>query len=60
MQLYDRKIDVHGSSLECYIKNSSNIKLQKDAHIKKKQKLNLQAFKVFNKEIYRYSNILKN
>jgi len=63
MQLYDiEKIDVHGGSLRCYIKNSSKYKVTKRCKSilsDEKQKLNLQAFKVFNKEIYRYSNILR-
>ena len=64
MQLYDiEKIDVHGGSLRCYIKNCSNYKVTKRCKrilSYEKQKLNLQAFKKFNEEIYKYSIILKN
>ncbi len=64
MQLYDiEKIDVHGGSLRCYIKNCSKYKVSKRCRkilSDEKQNLNLQAFKKFNKEIYRYSNMLKN
>ncbi len=64
MTLYDiEKINVHGGSLRCYIKNSSNPKITnrcKKIIEDEKKYLNISAFKSFNKEIYLNSKILKN
>jgi C-methyltransferase. len=63
MQLYDiEKVNIHGGSLRCYIKNSQN---NKESQRCKKilsdeiKNLNLKAFNTFNKEIFRNSKILK-
>ena len=63
MTLYDiEKINVHGGSLRCYIKNSLSPNITK--RCKKiindeKQNLNINAFKFFNKQIYLNAKILK-
>ena len=63
MKLYDiEKIDAHGGSLRCYIKNSLNPKITnrcKKILASEIKNLNLHAFKRFNKEIFRNSRILK-
>ena len=64
MKLYDiEKINVHGGSLRCYIKNSPDCKITKRCKKilnEEKQKLNLKAFNIFNKAIVKYSRLLKN
>ncbi|MDB2349789.1 class I SAM-dependent methyltransferase, partial [Alphaproteobacteria bacterium] len=63
MSLYDiEKIEAHGGSLRCYIKNSVNYK--KTARCKKilsdeLKKLNLTKFKLFKKEITKEAKIFK-
>ena len=63
MTLYDiEKINVHGGSLRCYIKNSLNSKITnrcKKIINYEKQNLNINAFKFFNKQIYLNAKILK-
>ena len=63
MKLYDiEKIEPHGGSLRCFIKNSLNTKISnrcKKILNNEKQNLNLNAFKKFNKQIYKNSKILK-
>ena len=63
MTLYDiEKIDVHGGSLRCYIKNSLTPKITnrcKKILSDEKQNLNINSFKKFNKQIYLNSKILK-
>ncbi len=64
MKLYDiEKIDAHGGSLRCFIKNSKNSKITKRCQTilnSEKKELNVQAFKFFNQQIYKNSIILKN
>jgi methylation protein EvaC len=63
MSLYDiEKIEAHGGSLRCYIKNSFNFK--KTPRCKKilndeLKKLNLYEFKLFKKEITKEAKIFK-
>jgi len=63
MSLYDiEKIQAHGGSLRCYIKNSLNYK--KTTRCKKilndeSKKLNLSEFKIFKKEIINEAKIFK-
>ena len=63
MTLYDiEKIDVHGGSLRCFIKNSLTPKITnrcKKILSDEKQNLNINSFKKFNKQIYLNSKILK-
>ena len=63
MTLYDiEKIDVHGGSLRCFIKNSLTPKITnrcKKILSDEKQNLNINSFKKFNKKIYLNSKILK-
>ena len=63
MTLYDiEKINVHGGSLRCYIKNSLSPKITnrcKKILEYEKQNLNINAFKFFNKQIYLNAKILK-
>ena len=63
MKLYDiEKIDAHGGSLRCFIKNSKNCKITKRCHKifkSERENLNLKSFKHFNMEIYKNSKILK-
>ena len=63
MTLYDiEKIDVHGGSLRCFIKNSLRPKITnrcKKILNDEKQSLNINSFKKFNKQIYLNSKILK-
>ena len=63
MTLYDiEKIDVHGGSLRCFIKNSLKPKITNRCKIilnDEKQNLNINSFKKFNKQIYLNSKILK-
>ena len=63
MTLYDiEKIDVHGGSLRCFIKNSLTPKITnrcKKILSDEKQNLNIKSFKKFNKQIYLNSKILK-
>tara|TARA_Y100001935_G_C17281332_1_gene497651 strand:- start:26 stop:1210 length:1185 start_codon:yes stop_codon:yes gene_type:complete len=63
MTLYDiEKIDVHGGSLRCFIKNSLRPKITnrcKKILNDEKQNLNINSFKKFNKQIYLNSKILK-
>ena len=63
MTLYDiEKINVHGGSLRCYIKNSLSPKITnrcKKIINYEKQNLNINAFKFFNKQIYLNAKILK-
>ncbi len=63
MTLYDiEKIDVHGGSLRCFIKNSLRPKITnrcKKILNDEKQNLNFNSFKKFNKQIYLNSKILK-
>ena len=59
--LWYRKINVHGGSLRCYIKNSLNQNTNRCKKILQyeKQNLNINAFKFFNKQIYLNAKILK-
>ena len=63
MTLYDiEKINVHGGSLRCYIKNSLSPKITnrcKNILNYENQNLNINAFKFFNKQIYLNAKILK-
>ncbi len=63
MYLYDiEKIDVHGGSLRCFIKNSHNTKITnrcKKILNEEKKNLNVIEFKKFNTEIYKNSKLLK-
>ena len=63
MTLYDiEKIDIHGGSLRCYIKNSVSQKITfrcKKILDDEKRNLSINAFKFFNKKIFLNSNILK-
>ncbi len=63
MTLYDiEKINVHGGSLRCFIKNSLRPKITnrcKKILNDEKQSLNINSFKKFNKQIYLNSKILK-
>ena len=63
MTLYDiEKINVHGGSLRCFIKNSTNSKITnrcKKILNDEKLNLNINAFKFFNKQIYLNAKILK-
>ncbi len=63
MTLYDiEKINVHGGSLRCYIKNSLSPNITnrcKKIINEEKQNLNMNAFKFFNKQIYLNAKILK-
>ena len=63
MTLYDiEKIDIHGGSIRCYIKNSLSQKITfrcKKILDNEKQNLSINAFKFFNKKIFLNSNILK-
>ena len=63
MTLYDiEKINVHGGSLRCYIKNSLSPNITnrcKKIINEEKQNLHMNAFKFFNKQIYLNAKILK-
>ena len=63
MTLYDiEKINIHGGSIRCFIRNNKKIKktIRCKKYISEELKsLNLKLFKNFNKEIYRNSEILK-
>ncbi len=63
MTLYDiEKINVHGGSLRCFIKNSINPKITKRCKIilqNEKKVLSTKSFQNFNIQIYKSSNILK-
>ena len=63
MTLFDiEKINVHGGSLRCYIKNSRNTKITNRCKIilnDEKKKLSLSEFKKFNIKIYKSSKIFK-
>ena len=63
MKLFDiEKIDTHGGSLRCYIKNSKKIKQTKRCKnilISEVKNLNIKAFVNFNRQIYKNSKILK-
>ena len=63
MTLFDiEKINVHGGSLRCYIKNSRNTKITNRCKIilnDEKKKLSLSEFKKFNIKIYKSSEIFK-
>tara|TARA_B100001057_G_scaffold489485_1_gene575854 strand:+ start:322 stop:1503 length:1182 start_codon:yes stop_codon:yes gene_type:complete len=63
MKLYDiEKIQAHGGSLRCFIKNSKTCKITKRCKKifeSERENLNLRSFKHFNKEIYKNSKILK-
>ena len=63
MTLYDiEKINVHGGSLRCYIKNSRNAKITNRCKIilnDEKKKLSLSEFKKFNIKIYKSSKNFK-
>ncbi len=64
MKLYDiEKIEAHGGSLRCYIKNTLDFKVSircKKILLNEKKKLNLFAFKKFNNQIFKSSKNLKN
>ena len=63
MQLYDiEKVNIHGGSLRCYIKNSLNYKETircKKILSDEKEKLNLKAFSDFNRDIFKNSKMLR-
>ena len=63
MTLYDiEKINTHGGSLRCFIKNSRNTKITnrcKKILNDEKKKLSLSEFKKFNVKIYKSSKIFK-
>ena len=63
MKLYDiEKIDAHGGSLRCFIKNSKNFKITdrcKKILVSERKKLNEKSFITFNKKIYGHSQYLK-
>ncbi len=63
MTLYDiEKINTHGGSLRCFIKNSRNIKITNRCKIilnDEKKQLSLNKFKKFNNKIYQSSKIFK-
>ena len=63
MTLYDiEKINTHGGSLRCFIKNSRNTKITNRCKIilnDEKKQLSLSKFKKFNNKIYQSSKILK-
>ena len=63
MTLYDiEKINVHGGSLRCYIKNTANSKITNRCKIilnDEKKKLSVSEFKKFNIQIYKSSKNLK-
>ncbi len=63
MKLYDiEKINIHGGSLRCYIKNSLNqtetLRCKKILSNERKN-LNLKAFNSFNKDIFKNSKMLR-
>ena len=64
MKLIDiEKIDVHGGSLRCFIKNSINARATNrciNLLNKEKKYLTVKAFKKFNKQIYENSKLLYN
>ncbi len=64
MSLYDiEKIDIHGGSLRCYIKNSRNYSKTKrciNILLEEKNNLNLKKFVEFNKKINKLSKNFKN
>ncbi len=64
MSLYDiEKIDIHGGSLRCYIKNSKNFTKTKrciNVLLEEKNNLKLKIFDDFNKKIKALSKNLKN
>ena len=64
MSLYDiEKIDIHGGSLRCYIKNSKNFTKTKrciNTLLEEKNNLKLKKFDEFNKKIKILSKNLKN
>tara|TARA_B100000925_G_C21962002_1_gene453815 strand:+ start:113 stop:1297 length:1185 start_codon:yes stop_codon:yes gene_type:complete len=64
MSLYDiEKIDIHGGSLRCYIKNSKNFTKTKrciNVLLEEKNNLKLKKFDEFNKKIKTLSKNLKN
>ncbi len=64
MKLYDiEKIDIHGGSLRCFIKNDMKYNLTKRCQkilINEKKQLNLRSFKIFNQQIYKHSRYFKN
>ena len=64
MTLYDiEKIDTHGGSLRCFIKNVNNFKKTERCNKilnDELKKLNLESFKNFNKKIIKESKKLKN
>ncbi len=63
MKLYDiEKIDAHGGSLRCFIKNSKNFKITdrcKKILVSERKKLNEKSFITFSKKIYGHSQYLK-
>ena len=63
MSLYDiEKIDIHGGSLRCYIKNTKNFKKTLRCNkilLDEEKSLNYKSFKIFNKKINLFSNKLR-
>ncbi len=64
MSLYDiEKIDIHGGSLRCFIKNNRKFKKTDRCSkilLEEKKVINNSSFKKFNKNIYKESKILNN